>query len=604
MRDCIQDKPLPLVEVFPPSGTYIADYPCLTVPGGDAAAADASRTFCDWLLHNVDAGSTGTFRTDDTPEAGATFLQGPNGVSPGAEVTVLAPPTGDQLLQARDDWNTVKKQQDVLFLVDACQSMSTDDLYVLANQVANDIAHRIDPDARIGMRSFNEREAVQERRFRPLAQSDTLPVALPTQNSKCVLDDAVWRALHDLSEPDSESISTIVVLSAGVDSRGVVAARHLDRRLKQLPGEASAPHVIVVSLGGTPGDAALQEWTTRAPIPFYYATPEAGSSDPQTREQIAEDIGSRYEPATADRRALRDRPGDREHAPLDGLPRSPPRPRPGGRAEGAVHLRRRGLPAALPQRGSACGAPGAPSERRHGLRLLRGRGECLDRDGLLPARHAGAVRGGLVRHSGHRGCRQRARRPPGGADSRHRPPRSQAAEPDGDRRRRHRRRGLRDREGARRGAAAADDRGQVHGDAGVRGAGARARQGCDAGRRPLLARGRVPRASDRDMAVSRHHLPGRAEGAENAAGRAVAPRRARSPRWRRRRHRTTRQARSHEAVRQRDRSAGSAARSGRGGVGSGMAGRRHAPARPPPPSPPPPAPPLLHEQPVSEPPTR
>src|SRR5690606_7238123 len=178
-------------------------------------------------------------------ELGFPFVE-ENGVDPAGPSTVLDVPAPDVIAAIQQSWSFVKKQTDVMVLIDISGSMEGDKLNQ-AKQAAQAFIENMEPTNSIGLALFSDSfelriplETAETVRQRVLSNISGLRAGGGT-----ALNAAVLEAVELMNEQTaSERIRALVVLSDGADtSDGRVT---LNDALRSITASRETPNPVIV----------------------------------------------------------------------------------------------------------------------------------------------------------------------------------------------------------------------------------------------------------------------------------------------------------------------------------------------------------------------
>jgi len=161
-----------------------------------------------------------------------------NGVDPTQPTNILDVPTAPVIAGIQQSWSLVKKQADVMLLVDTSGSMSEEDKIGQAKQAAEAFLNAMESANRVGLTTFSD--TIYPRI--PLGQFESVRTDLVSSiqglraDGGTALFDALEQVVGQLNdEDDSDRIRAVVLLSDGGDTASsstlndvlkVIAASH------------------------------------------------------------------------------------------------------------------------------------------------------------------------------------------------------------------------------------------------------------------------------------------------------------------------------------------------------------------------------------------
>ncbi len=213
-----------LIALYPKEGTFWHEHPFGIVNADwvTAEQAEAARVFTQYMLtpdNQTYIMSFGFRPVNPDVELGFPFVP-ENGVTVEGPKTVLFVPEPNVIAAIQESWSFVKKQADIILLIDVSGSMEEEGKLEQAKQAALAFLENTEPGNRVGLIIFNDR--VEERV--PLGNLETNKVALES-NIKSLrpaggtaLFDALYRVTEAFNaSEDEERIRAVVLLSDGED---------------------------------------------------------------------------------------------------------------------------------------------------------------------------------------------------------------------------------------------------------------------------------------------------------------------------------------------------------------------------------------------------
>jgi Ca-activated chloride channel family protein len=267
----IARPPEPLVALYPREGTFIHDHP-FGIVNADWVTPEqheAAVVFTDYVLTaqvQQFIMSRG-FRPVNPAVPIAFPIDAVNGVDPANPTTTLTMPNIDTLRAIQESWSYVKKQADILLVIDVSGSMAEEGRLDQAKQAMTAFLDRVEPRNRVGLLTFSSSLQVNV----PLGTTenigDRLRAAIRSLQPEggTELYAAVQQsiALMNLNAPE-DRIRAIVLVSDGQDTgtRGVT----LDDAVAAITATAaSANPVIVIPVAyGTDADLNALNMLARA----------------------------------------------------------------------------------------------------------------------------------------------------------------------------------------------------------------------------------------------------------------------------------------------------------------------------------------------------
>lgn len=214
-----------LVALYPKEGTFWHEHPFGIVNADwvTAEQATAARVFTDYVLSpDVQRAimEQGFRPANPDVELGFPFVA-ENGVDPSGPATVLDVPAPEVIAAIQQSWTFVKKQADVMLVIDVSGSMEEEGKLEQAKEAALAFLDGIDPNNRVGLAVFSDDYRVSV----PLANFETNRIQLEgairnlRPNGGTELFQAISQTVELMNDEDSvDRIRAVVVLSDGADT--------------------------------------------------------------------------------------------------------------------------------------------------------------------------------------------------------------------------------------------------------------------------------------------------------------------------------------------------------------------------------------------------
>lgn len=257
-----------LVALYPKEGTFWHEHPFATVNADwvTAEQAEAARVFTQYVLSApvqqriMEAG----FRpANPDVEIGYPFVT-ENGVQPQINVPVLELPEPNVVAAIQQSWAFVKKQADVLLVIDVSGSMGQNSKIDRAREAAALFVENMEPTNRVGLAIFNE----EVRIVVPLGNLESNRSALLDIIGRLRADGgtALYDALEETitlmnEEPDENRIRAVVLLSDGQDTDSSSTLRDVTAVIDDSRDALNPVIVIPVAYGS---DASIPTLTSIA----------------------------------------------------------------------------------------------------------------------------------------------------------------------------------------------------------------------------------------------------------------------------------------------------------------------------------------------------
>jgi Ca-activated chloride channel family protein len=249
--------PEKLVALYPKEGTFWHEHP-MGIVNADWVTAEqreAARVFVEFMLTEpiqrivMDNG----FRpANPNVPLGFPFVP-ENGISVEGPSEVLDVPAPEVIAEIQQSWAFVKKQADVLLVIDVSGSMESDDKIGQARQAAEAFINALEVDNRAGLAIFSDQyrtlvpmDRLESNKQQLLSQIRNLRAGGGTE-----LFLATTQAVEDMGELDGENrIRAVIILSDGQDtgSQGISLA-NATAAINATRGDANPVIVIPVAYG-------------------------------------------------------------------------------------------------------------------------------------------------------------------------------------------------------------------------------------------------------------------------------------------------------------------------------------------------------------------
>jgi Ca-activated chloride channel homolog len=246
-----------LVALYPKEGTFWHEHPFGIVQADwvSAEQADAARIFTQYVLlvpQQELIMSEGFRPANPDVQLGYPFTP-ENGVTTEGPPTVLQVPSADVIIAIQESWSVVKKQADILLVIDVSGSMQDEGKIDQARQAALRFLDEMDPNNRVGLVIFSDRV----RTVVPLDNFETVQADLDDAindlraDGGTALFDAMGAVLEEFSAAgDSDRIRSIVLLSDGADTASEdVSLNNVLRGIEDSRGDLNPVIVIPVAYG-------------------------------------------------------------------------------------------------------------------------------------------------------------------------------------------------------------------------------------------------------------------------------------------------------------------------------------------------------------------
>ncbi|MBZ0295713.1 MAG: extracellular solute-binding protein [Anaerolineae bacterium] len=286
--------PEQLVALYPKEGTFWHEHPMGIVNASWVTdeQKEGARAFVDYILTpDVQLAIMEQGFRPANPDVELAFPFAPeNGVTLEGPPNVLDVPAPDVISAIQQSWSFVKKQADVLLLIDVSGSMEGDKLEQ-AKQAAVAFIEEMEPTNRLGLALFSDRVEVRY----PLENVETVRQQILGNvrglraGGGTALNAAVQEAVNLVNEEsDRERIRAVVILSDGADtSDGSVT---LNEALQAISAsrESLNPVIVIPVAYGADADINALSSIARA------SSTRVSSGDPQNILGVLEIISSYF----------------------------------------------------------------------------------------------------------------------------------------------------------------------------------------------------------------------------------------------------------------------------------------------------------------------
>jgi Ca-activated chloride channel family protein len=266
-----------LVALYPKEGTFWHEHPMgiLNADWVTTEQREAARIFTEYLLTErvqrmfMEAG----FRPANPAVPLAYPFVPENGVTLEGPTRILDVPAPEVIAEIQQSWAYVKKQADVLLVVDISGSMQEDDKIGQARQAAQAFIEAIGTENRVGMMVFSDDVRVVV----PMGQLETNKTNLLAAVSRLRTEGgtslywALSQAIDLMNDnPDTDRIRAIVLLSDGRDNSNQDTNRQNDVTLNEVTAqivasrEARNPIIVIPVAYGRDADTQALNAIARA----------------------------------------------------------------------------------------------------------------------------------------------------------------------------------------------------------------------------------------------------------------------------------------------------------------------------------------------------
>jgi Ca-activated chloride channel family protein len=214
-----------LVALYPKEGTFWHEHPfgIVNADWTTQEQRDAARVFAQYVLTPAVQElimSHGFRPANPDVEIAFPFVED-NGVRPEGPATVLDVPDSDVIIAIQQSWAFVKKQADIMLLIDVSGSMQEEDKIGQAVQAAEAFVNEVDPGNRVGLAVFSD----NVRLLVPLGSYETVRDDVLNQIRNLRADGgtelyaAISQTVDTITKAeDADRIRAVVLLSDGADT--------------------------------------------------------------------------------------------------------------------------------------------------------------------------------------------------------------------------------------------------------------------------------------------------------------------------------------------------------------------------------------------------
>lgn len=286
--------PEQLVALYPKEGTFWHEHPVgiLNADWTTQEQREASRVFIDYLITPAiqEIVMEHGFRpVNPDVELGYPFVP-ENGVTAEGPTNVLNVPAPEVISAIQQSWAFVKKQADILVLIDISGSMSGDRIEQ-AQEAAITFINNMESTNRVGLSVFNERLEeriplghLESNKDRLISSIRSLRVSGGT-----AMYDSIYQVVRQMNEEDdSDRIRAIIILSDGEDtSQGGRTLNDVINSI-QASRETMNPVIVIPVAYGSNADINALNSIARA------SSTRVQSGDPENILNILEIISSYF----------------------------------------------------------------------------------------------------------------------------------------------------------------------------------------------------------------------------------------------------------------------------------------------------------------------
>ncbi|MEZ4705803.1 MAG: VWA domain-containing protein [Caldilineaceae bacterium] len=281
--------PEKLVALYPKEGAFWHEHP-FAIPNADWVSPeqrDGAKLFTDYILS--EAVQRKVMEAGFRPVNPTVTLDYPFvaelGVDPQQPSTVLDAPSPDVIAAVQASWQFVKKQADILLVIDTSGSMEGDKLEQ-AKQAAHEFLNRLPPQNQVALVEFNDLSTT----LVPMNSYESIQGQLRQSidglyaDGGTALYDAIIDAANSIQNEDGDRIRAIIVLSDGQDTASVHSLRDVTSLAR---GERNPLLIFPVAYGRDADISALNNIAR-------FSSTKVLSGDPDGIKELFELISSYF----------------------------------------------------------------------------------------------------------------------------------------------------------------------------------------------------------------------------------------------------------------------------------------------------------------------
>lgn len=214
-----------LVALYPKEGTFWHEHP-MGIVNADWTTAEqrqAAEAFVDYVLTSevqTAIMAQGFRPANPDVELGFPFVE-ENGIDPAQPRTVLDVPAPDVIAAVQQSWSFVKKQADIMILIDVSGSMQNEDKITQAIQAAEAFLNGLESTNRVGLAVFSDDVDIRVELGNYESVQETLRSNIRSLRAEGGTE--LFAAVRDIvtamnEEQDEDRIRAVVLLSDGADT--------------------------------------------------------------------------------------------------------------------------------------------------------------------------------------------------------------------------------------------------------------------------------------------------------------------------------------------------------------------------------------------------
>ena len=287
--------PEKLVALYPKEGTFWHEHP-FAVPQAEWVSPEqqaAAKVFTEFIRSEAIQQKVmeNGFRPVNPNVAVAYPIAAELGVDPNQPATILDVPDPEVIAAVQASWQLVKKQADVLLVIDTSGSMAGDKIEQ-AKTAARAFLDNMPAQNRVGLMTFNQ--TVDLRAPPAPFEGNQSHLQNEVNNLTTTGDTALYDAiqqsieiLENATEAREERIQSIVLLSDGQDTSSQASLQTISQQL-QASREKRNPIIIIPIAYGSDADIHALNTIARA------SATRIQSSDPEDIQRVLELISSYF----------------------------------------------------------------------------------------------------------------------------------------------------------------------------------------------------------------------------------------------------------------------------------------------------------------------
>ncbi|MEK8022056.1 MAG: extracellular solute-binding protein [Candidatus Parabeggiatoa sp.] len=290
------EPPEKLVALYPKEGTFMHEHPFAIpkAPWVNNEQREAAKIFTQFILSETIQRKVlehGFRPANDNVTVGDPITP-KYGVDPNQPEAILKVPSPEVIATIQESWQLVKKQTDVLLVIDTSGSMSSENKLEQAKKAAQVFLNKMPSQNRVGLISFNGNVELRMPLDYYEVNHDRLreEVAKLSSSGTTSLYDAILQAFEILKTADSDDlkrIHAVVVLSDGQDTSSKATKRSVVDLIK-VRREGRSPVIVIPVAYGSDADIRTLNSIARN------SATRLQSGDPTNIQKIFGIIGSYF----------------------------------------------------------------------------------------------------------------------------------------------------------------------------------------------------------------------------------------------------------------------------------------------------------------------